>query len=478
MQDKHTGEIVRRRSIRSTLKMPSFDIKEGGRYIIMNQHLTGPLGKLRRVLPHRRHNRGVMPGMNNADLNSKVGNIDAQWTFPAAKPTELERKEMIGRCAEIAVRAIFKNFCYSFGGKLYRQRSGGPIGLRITMACSRLVMQEWGERYESILIKADLQISLLKSYVDDIRQACTLLKMGMRFTKETMSFTWSKDWKEEVHQLQIEGESKDTRMARVCLPATDAINPDLKFTVATQEEHPDNQMPTLDFKSWLLQNGHIHHTYYEKPMKNQILLMKRSAMATRQKYTILANELTRRLSNCHMAGTDDSEKERVMEEFTRQIKNSGFSRAEAREIVVSGLKVWKNKQARRAVEGNGFYRSEGSTLGQRFKKKLTGKSSWYKEKAKRKLEDIEEEEEITSKTARNNSNEKLPAGWKNYQQAGKMSRVKSVMFIPYTWDGMLAKRLRNTEETMEPLTNWKIKFVERAGTKVEEMLHKSNPWQG
>ena len=145
---------------------------------------------------------------------------------------------------------------------------------------------------------------------------------------------------------------------------------------------------------------------------------------------------------------------------------------------MSGLKGWKNKQARRAVEGNGFYRSAGSTLGQRFKKKLTGKSSWYKEKAKRKLEDIEEEEEITSKTARNNSNEKLPAGWKNYQQAGKMSRVKSVMFIPYTWDGMLAKRLRNTEETMEPLTNWKIKFVERAGTKVEEMLHKSNPWQG
>ena len=145
-----------------------------------------------------------------------------------------------------------------------------------------------------------------------------------------MSFTWSKDWEEEDHQLQIEGESKDTRMARVCLPATDAINPDLKFTVETQEEHPDNKMPTLDFKSWLLQNGHIHHTYYEKPMKNQILLMKRSAMATRQKYTILANELTRRLSNCHMAGTDDSEKERVMEEFTRQIKNSGFSRAEAR----------------------------------------------------------------------------------------------------------------------------------------------------
>ena len=132
---------------------------------------------------------------------------------------------------------------------------------------------------------------------------------------------------------------------------------------------------------------------------------------------------------------------------------------------MSGLKGWKNKQARRAVEDNEFYRSAGSTLGQRFKNKLTGKSSWYKEKFKRKLKEIEEEEEITSKTARNNGIEKLPAGWKNEQS-------KDCHVYP------LHLRLRNSEETMEPLTNWKIKFVERAGTKVEEMLPKSNPWQG
>ena len=31
---------------------------------------------------------------------------------------------------------------------------------------------------------------------------------------------------------------------------------------------------------------------------------------------------------------------------------------------------------------------------------------------------------------------------------------------------------------MGPLTNWSIKFVERAGTKIQDLLHKSNPWQG
>ena len=83
----------------------------------------------------------------------------------------------------------------------------------------------------------------------------------------------------------------------------EAINPDLKFTAELEEEFEDHKLPTLDFKEWLLNNGHMNHTYFEKPMKNQILLMKRSAMATSQKYTILANELTRRLSNCSLEGT-------------------------------------------------------------------------------------------------------------------------------------------------------------------------------
>ena len=45
----------------------------------MNEYLTGPVGKLRRVLHRRRHTQGSMPVMTNADLNSKQGNINAQW---------------------------------------------------------------------------------------------------------------------------------------------------------------------------------------------------------------------------------------------------------------------------------------------------------------------------------------------------------------------------------------------------------------
>ena len=67
-------------------------------------------------------------------------------------------------------------------------RAGAPL------ACSRLVMMDWGEKYQNILLRADLKISLLKSYVDDIRQICSLLEKGKRFNIPTMNFEWREEW--------------------------------------------------------------------------------------------------------------------------------------------------------------------------------------------------------------------------------------------------------------------------------------------
>ena len=52
----------------------------------------------------------------------------------------------------------------------------------------------------------------------------------------------------------------------------------------------------------------------------------------------------------------------VVEQFTKELKVSGYTRAEAKEIVVSGLIGWKRKMKRR--EG-AIYRSAKSTLASR-----------------------------------------------------------------------------------------------------------------
>ena len=66
---------------------------------------------------------------------------ELQWIFPEKELTLNEEREIIARCVEIAVRVVFENFCYKFGGETLKQREGGPIGARVTMAAARLVMQ-------------------------------------------------------------------------------------------------------------------------------------------------------------------------------------------------------------------------------------------------------------------------------------------------------------------------------------------------
>merc|ERR1712015_401415 len=115
-------------------------------------------------------------------------------------------------------------------------------------------------------------------------------------------------------------------------------------------------------------------------MKSQLMLDRESAMATRQKFTIQSNELTRRLYNIDEEIDEvDDEVERVIEDFTRQTKNSGWEIREAREMVVSGYLGWQRRMEKRKKEGGMKYRSAGSSLQSRTRRKLLGKEEWYKE---------------------------------------------------------------------------------------------------
>ena len=74
------------------------------------------------------------------------------------------------------------------------------------MAASRLVMADFFERYQDILLRADLKITLMKVYVDDGRQVTSLLKQGMRFNPSSNSFEWSKEAEEEDKMMEEMGE--------------------------------------------------------------------------------------------------------------------------------------------------------------------------------------------------------------------------------------------------------------------------------
>ena len=59
----------------------------------------------------------------------------------------------------------------------------------------------------------------------------------------------------------------------------------------------------------------------------------------------------------------------------------------------------------------------------------------------------------------------------------KQAQIKSVIFIPHTKNSELTRELKMKEAEMFKITGDKIKIVEKAGTKLENILTSGDLWK-
>ena len=97
---------------------------------------------------------------------------------------------------------------------------------------------------------------------------------------------------------------------------------------------------------------------------------------------------------------EEEEVTEILEQITKQLKNSGWERTEIREIIVSGYKGWRRRLDRRTEECGERYRSAAASLPSRARTKLTGKVDWFKTDRKRKREEETREPEKRVRTER------------------------------------------------------------------------------
>ena len=69
---------------------------------------------------------------------------------------------------------------------------------------------------------------------------------------------------------------------------------DREFTSETERDFATKRLPTLSFECWSEKTG-VRHSYYENEMRSQVLPQKQSSQSEQCKYSILVNELQRRL---------------------------------------------------------------------------------------------------------------------------------------------------------------------------------------
>ena len=93
---------------------------------------------------------------------------------------------MLARAMVVVIDFIMKNHLYTFDGKVYRQVSGGPIGLELTGVLARIVMIWWDKEYLKKLKNLNIKLLLYKRYIDDQSSAVRAIKPGIRFQDEEL----------------------------------------------------------------------------------------------------------------------------------------------------------------------------------------------------------------------------------------------------------------------------------------------------
>ena len=75
---------------------------------------------------------------------------------------------MFGKVIEILVSTKFANHFYTYKNELFKQLKGGAIGLRLTGIVARIVMDRWSRMFLERLGQAEIEVHLLKKYVNDV----------------------------------------------------------------------------------------------------------------------------------------------------------------------------------------------------------------------------------------------------------------------------------------------------------------------
>ena len=362
---------------------------------------------------------------------------------------------------KIACRTLFENHLYEFGGRTYRQKVGGPIGLRATCAIARLVMCTWDKLWAIRLNQLGIKTELKTRYMDYGRAVLHPIRHGWRWV-EGEGLKYCQAWAEQ------DGGLSPVEVTSKVLGATmNNLVDGIKFTVESRLDHDGVWLPTLDVSLSVTSDSRIRFKYYEKEVSTNTVIHQRTALEDNTKMQILSQEMSRRMLNTSEE-MDKETKLGVIDMMAKKMRTSGYTISQTRRAISNGLKFYEEKKARCKRENRPLYRTASSSLAGRYKKKLLGKTTWYKKRRKFENPSLEQLSQ-----GRGNKRKRV-----NAKGSCQDLETKSVIFVENTPGGELAKRLKSLLERLQYHLGCKVKVVERAGTKLKDLFPLNKLWEG
>ena len=160
MEKQEAADEVAAAVEESSLKWDGVNWKEATRFLVLGRDETWcRKSSLWRVLPRRRYKHGVRPGLTGAGPLGAEPEDEIQWEFkPDLRLTSDQKTKVMSEVMRLAVELMYDTHVYSFGGKCYKQREGGPIGLRSTCALARVVMAKWDIKWKARMDKLNINV--------------------------------------------------------------------------------------------------------------------------------------------------------------------------------------------------------------------------------------------------------------------------------------------------------------------------------
>ena len=206
---------------------------------------------------------------------------------------------------------------YNFGGRIFHQSQGGPIGLRGTCAVARIVMQMFDSRWKEILRNNKIRTWEIMRYVDDSRAILPPIRCGWRWNQGRLQYC-------ERWRMEDKDTSNEKRTKEILGKTMENVEEYLSFPVESGEDFKEGWLLTLDTTIKVEEDNTVMYRFYEKETTTNQTVQKSSAMEENCKIQILANDMVRRLANTREA-VSNKEISRIVDGYGRKLLNSGFS---------------------------------------------------------------------------------------------------------------------------------------------------------
>ena len=358
---------------------------------------------------------------------------------PKREPTEEEKRKMMGKAIEVLIVATTTNHVYKFGKKFRIQAEGGPIGLSCTGEMAECFMTDWDKKLMKKLKNVGIELDVYTRFKDDINVVTEALAKGSKLVEGKLVID------EEKKQLD-ESKSDSKITMEIIREIAESIDPMIKLTVDTPCNYEGGAIPILDLEVSINpeENNRIDYQFFEKPTKSDKVLLANAAMSAKAMRTILTQECLRRLRNTNVQLGEEVQKKHL-NNYMLKLKNSGHSLKYRKEILDSALNGFEKMLIEDRNGTKPLFRNRNWNLNERNDLKNRKKTNWFNNHKKK----LENKSEIV---------------------------YKSVLFVPPTPRGELAKQLKQREAELNKNSIERIKIVEKSGLKMEDNLVKKDPF--